>query len=138
MVPETRRVMSSRSRRWFVGAAGCAAVVALLGGGPARAHEIGTTRVSIVFHERRTYDVEIVTDAASLVEKLEASTGRSMQPDTNPGRLLSLLNDFDESFRHRVKLAFDESEVRPGITYAVTPPRDAASAAFATIRLTGQ
>ena len=32
------------------------------------AHEIGTTRVSVLLHEGRTYDVEIVTDAAALVD----------------------------------------------------------------------
>ena len=42
------------------------------GGAAVRAHEIGTTRVSVLFQEGRTYDIEIVTDAAALVEKLEA------------------------------------------------------------------
>ncbi len=132
-------VMRSASRRrWLVGPALCAVVVALLCGAGVRAHEIGTTRVSVLFQEGRTYDVEIVTDAAALVEKLEASAGGSSPADTRPARLQALLTSFDEKFRQRVKLAFDASEVRPAIVYSVAPGIDAASAAVATIRLTGQ
>lgn len=132
-------VMRSPSRRrWLGGPALCAVVVALFCGAAVRAHEIGTTRVSVLFQEGRTYDVEIVTDAAALVEKLEASAGWSSPADTRPARLQSLLAGFDEKFRQRVKIAFDASEVRPAIAYSVAPGIDAASAAVATIRLSGQ
>lgn len=129
---------SASRRRWLVGPALCAAVVALLCGAAARAHEIGTTRVSVLFQEGRTYGVEIVTDATALVEKLEASAGWSSPADTRPARLQSLLTSFDEKFRQRVRIRFDASDVRPAIAYSVTPGIDAASAVVATIRLTGQ
>jgi hypothetical protein len=116
----------------------CAVVVALLSGTAVRAHEIGTTRVSVLFEEGRTYNVEIVTDAGALVEKLEASTSGSSPVDTSSVRLQSLLTSFDEKFRQRVKVAFDAREVRPAISYTVAPGNDAASPAVATIRLTGQ
>jgi len=99
-----------------------AAFVGFLCSGAVRAHEIGTTRVSVAFQKGHTYDVEIVTDATALAEKLEASPG----------------SDFDEKFRQRVKLAFDGTEVRPQISYSVEPAIDALSAAAATIHLTGQ
>ena len=124
-------------RRWRLGPALCAVAVALLCGAAARAHEIGTTRVSVVFQEGRTYDVEIVTDAAALVEKLEASAGGSSPAGAGSARLQSLLTSFDEKFRQRVKLAFGASDVRPVIAYSVAFGIDAASAAVATIRLTG-
>src|SRR6266849_4851524 len=129
---------SPSRRRWLVGSALGAAVVVLVCGAAVRAHEIGTTRVSVLFQEGRTYDVEIVTDAAALVEKLEASAGSSSPADSRPARLQSLLTSFDETFRQRVKIAFGASDVRPAIAYAVAPGIDAASAAVATIRLTGQ
>ena len=129
---------SASRRRWLARPALCAAAVALLCGAAVRAHEIGTTRVSVLFQGGRTYDVEIVTDATALVEKLEASAGRSSPADTPPARLQSLLTGFDEKFRQRVKIVFDASEVRPAIAYSVTPGIDAASAAVAAIRLTGQ
>jgi hydrogenase/urease accessory protein HupE len=125
-------------RRWLVGPAMCAVVVALLCGAAVRAHEIGTTRVSVLFQEGRTYDIEIVTDAATLVEKLEASAGESLPPETDSARLQSLLTRYDEKFRQRVKLAFNASAVHPVISYSVAPGIDATSPAVATIRLTGQ
>ena len=91
-----------------------------------------------VFREGRTYDIEIVTDAAALVEKLEASAGRPATVDTRPDRLRSLLAGFDEQFRKRVTIAFDASDVRPAIAYAVAAGTGAAAAPVATIRLTGQ
>src|SRR5216683_8273592 len=107
---------SSRPRR-LVGSAIGAGVVVLVCGAAVCAHEIGTTRVSVLFQEGRTYDVEIVTDAAALVEKLEASAGSSSPASTRPARLHSLLTSFDEKFRQRVKIAFDASDVRPAIAY---------------------
>jgi hydrogenase/urease accessory protein HupE len=132
------RVKRLASRRPLVGFALCAVVLALFCGAAVHAHEIGTTRVSVLFQEDRTYDVEIVTDAATLVEKLEASAGESLPPDADSARLQSLLTSHDEKFRQRVKLAFNASDARPAITHSVATAIDAASPAVATIRLTGQ
>jgi hydrogenase/urease accessory protein HupE len=110
----------------------------LVCGAAVRAHEIGTTRVSVLFQEGRTYDVEIVTDAAALVEKLEASAGSPSAADGGAARLQSRLTGFDETFRQRAKMAFDASDVRPAIAYSVAPGIDSGSGAVATIRLTGQ
>jgi len=85
------------------------------------AHEIGTTRVSVLFLENGTYDVQVVTDATALAEKLGAPVNEAS----------------DERFRQRVKIAFDKTEVHPAIRYSVEPPIDATSAPAATIRLTG-
>jgi len=109
----------------------------LLCGGAARAHEIGTTRVAVLIHDDTIYEVEIVTDATALAEKLEASAGAALPSGAPADRLQTLLAGFDEIFRRRIKLAFDGSEVRPSIEYSVVPPIDAVSAAAATIRLTG-
>ncbi len=116
----------------------CAVVVALLSGATVHAHEIGTTRVSVLFQEGQTYHVEIVTDAAALAEKLKASAGGSLPLDTCPTCLQSVFASFDEPFRQRVKLAFDAQDVRPAISYAVAPSTDAMSPAVVTIRLTGR
>jgi len=104
----------------------------------ANAHEIGTSRVAVLFPEGRRYQFEIVTDATALAEKLEASTGAPLPANMKAAALQSLLVEFDERFRQRIKLSFDDVAVRPAITYAVEPPIDAASAAAATIRLTGE
>ena len=113
--------------------AGCALLC-----GTAAAHEIGTTRVSVVFHQGRTYEVEIATDAATLIEKLAAPDDASLPAGMGPAGLESLLGSLDEKFRGRVKIAFDSSDCRPAIAYSVAPGTGAASAAVATIRLSGR
>src|SRR5206468_7108633 len=67
--------------------------------------------VSATFHDNRTYDIEIVTDAAALAEKLAASGG---------------------DLRSRLKIVFDTGEARPQLAYSAVP------GALATIHLTGQ
>jgi hydrogenase/urease accessory protein HupE len=116
----------------------CAAVTFGAMGAVARAHELGTTRVTVLFQEGHSYSVEIATDAAALVEKLEASSGQSPSAGSTPDRLQFLLAQFGETFRQRVRLTFDGSEVRPAIAYAVSPGTDASSSPMAAIRLTGQ
>ena len=122
----------SAKQRWWV------AVAALLCCGVVRAHEIGTTRVSVLLKKGRTYDIEIVTDASALADKLEASTGGSAPSNLDPAGFKTLLGSFEPTFRQRVKVAFDGAEVRPAIAYSVAPPVDATSATAATIHLTGE
>src|SRR5262245_52819354 len=75
------------------------------------AHEIGTTRVSAVFHDRESYDIEIVTDATSLVEKLDTMAGAPMPPmsgsEQSPEIVSKRLAERDEVFRRRFTVAFD-------------------------------
>src|SRR5690242_13175936 len=80
------------------------ASLVLLCGGAARAHEIGTTRVAVLIHDDKTYDVEIVTDATALAEKLDASAGASLPPGITADGLQTILTSFDERFRQRIKL----------------------------------
>lgn len=108
----------------------------------AHAHEIGTTRVSALFQEGRRYDIEIVTDAASLVDKLDALAGAqrpSLPPSAlSPAALRERLVARGDLFRQRVAVAFDGAAVRPAIRYSVSPALDAMSPVLATIRLTGE
>lgn len=64
----------------------------------AQAHEIGTTRITANFPEGRTYNIEIVTDAASLAEKWQGG---------------------EEQFLRRVDLQFDGAGASP--TMSQTP-----------------
>jgi len=107
------------------------ACLALLGGAVVHAHEIGTTRVSVLVEEGRGYDIEIVTDAQNLAEKLNPD------PRHSPSHLQSFLTGADEIFRRRIQVVFDNVAVRPAIRYAVAPAADALSAPVATIHLTG-
>ncbi len=111
---------------------------AFLCGATARAHEIGTTRVSALFHDGQTYDIEIVTDATALIDKLEAASGQPSPTDTSPASLQALLTSFDAKFRQRVQLTFDGLDVRPSTSYSVVPGTGTGASTVATIRLTGQ
>ncbi len=104
------------------------------------AHEMGTTRVSVVFHDDRRYEIEIVTDAAALLDKLETTAGRQAsigERDAAPAVFANRLAALDAVFRSRLIVAFDEVGDRPATEYAVSPWTDL-SAPVATIRLTGK
>lgn len=107
-----------------------------------RAHELGTTLVSAVLQDGRTYDIEIVTDAVALAEKLDAVSGvqgPSLPPAAlTPAGFAEWLAERDDIFRQRVGVAFDGTAVRPAIRYSVSPALDALSPILATIRLTGE
>jgi hypothetical protein len=75
------------------------------------AHEIGTTRVSVLLKQGRAYDIEIVTDASALADKLEASTGRPAPSNLDPAGYKALLACFEPTFRQRVKVAFDGADL---------------------------
>ena len=135
MVGNCSRITNRRFWLWIYPAL-CLAL--LFCSAPAGAHEIGTTRVSVLLQDGQSYDIEIVTDATALIDKLKAAAGQSSSVDTRPDSLQDLLTHFDEKFRQRVEIGFDGSEVRPAIAYSVTSGTGAASAPVATIRLTGR
>ena len=114
--------MSARNLRRVL----CAAIVSLLAAVAFAAHEIGTTRVSVLFHDGRTYDIEIVTDAAALAEKLEASAGRRCQP-TCARRAANVSaravrREFPPAREARLRRRPTST---PAIAYSVTPGVDA-------------
>jgi hypothetical protein len=74
--------------------------------------------VAATFREGRPYEIEIVTDAASLAEKLGSHADLSADSAT-------------AQFRRRVKVLFDSVEVSPAVTCSV-------AAGTATIRLRGE
>ncbi|PYR94423.1 MAG: hypothetical protein DMG19_00290 [Acidobacteria bacterium] len=118
----------------------CAAAAVLLSSARLQAHEIGTTRVAVVLQQRSAYEIEIVTDAAALVEKLEALTGQPPQSEPLPrgaAILQARLQVYDEVFRRRVVVAFDETAVQPAIDYQVSGVATATSSPAATIRMRG-
>ena len=125
-------------RRARLAAAVCLVGVVFLLDVVVRAHEIGTSRVHVQFDTQRTYTIEIVTDAASLVAKLEASSGAPPDRARDAASLPQQLEALDETFRRRLGVAFDGSPVSPVASYAVAPATDGSSLALATIRLTGK
>jgi hypothetical protein len=90
----------------------------------------------------RTYRVEVVTDAASLLTKLLAAAGKEPAASLGAEDLRNRLRALDEVFRRKLTLAFDDdTNVHPAISYAVASPSQSAadvlSPPVATIVLTG-
>jgi hydrogenase/urease accessory protein HupE len=112
-------------------------LLGLLFAATASAHEIGTSRVSVLLRGDSTYDVELVTDATALAEKLLVSDGKPSQPPAGAPRLQALLESYDAQFRQRAKLTFDNGATRPETSYSVEPPINDTSASAATIHLKG-
>ena len=121
---------------------GCVVISVLAMGMLVHAHEIGTTRVTAVFQEGRSYDIDIVTDAPSLVEKLDAVAGSPMPSVPTSALTAAVLRDRlvagESLFRQRFALAFDGGAVHPAIVFSVAPAADELSPVLATIRLTGE
>src|SRR5881396_2759907 len=103
----------------------------------AYAHEIGTTRVSVVFQQGGSYDIEVVTDAAALGEKLDTLTGQPVRSGQSDKELQAKLQSNDELFRRRLVVAFDGNAVDPEIDYSVSGAATEISTPVATIRLKG-
>ena len=116
----------------------CLLVLLLPGSTAVHAHEVGTTRVTVVLEAGHRYVIDVVTDATALAEKLEAAAGRPRGTDTAPARLQALLAASDDIFRRRVAVRFDEGDSRPAIEYRVAPQADPTLPAVATVRLTGE
>jgi hypothetical protein len=112
-------------------------LVVLLGAAATSAHEVGTTRVSVIFDSDRTYAIDIVTDAGTLVEKLEAASGRDAGP-ADMSDLEARIRALEEVFRQRVTMAFDGSIARPSLDVVVTRLPDATASPVASIRLRGE
>lgn len=98
------------------------------------AHELGATRVSATFQPDMTYRIEIATDASSLASKLRRSTAEV----TDLTELQNIFASLEPQFRQRMRVAFDAAEVRPAVSFTVTPAIDQNSAILATIVLTGE
>jgi hypothetical protein len=126
--------MSKQQSRLGIGVV----VIALTCGVSAlRAHEIGTTRVTIAVDDESAYNVEVITDAAALAEKLETVAGRTLPAASSATRLMEVLTRDQALLRQRLHLRFDDVEVQPAIRILVVPATDPLSPPTATIRLTG-
>ena len=99
--------MTARTIAWLC-------VLSLLSGTEALAHEIGTSRVSVVFHHG-TYEIDVVTDAAALAEKLTTVAGGEVVDVVDAPPSQSRLEALDAVFRRRVQVTFDGVDVRPDI-----------------------
>jgi hydrogenase/urease accessory protein HupE len=104
------------------------------------AHEMGGTSITLNVAADQTYRVDIETDAASLLEKLENAAGMEAVP-TAVAAMQERLRNLDQVFRRHVSLSLYQNKVEdtlvPEIRYAVHPPTDPQQPARANIQLSG-
>lgn len=129
--------MTRRIQRALRVVALTALVAMLCAGVTVGAHEAGTTRVTITITPDRRYDVEVITDAASLAEKLAAVADAPFPSGLSASALERAITAADGDFRERVTLDFDGTSVRPEISVVVQPAADITSVPAATIHFSG-
>src|SRR5215207_6527917 len=106
---------------------------------PARAHEIGTTRVSVVVSEAGRYQIEVRTDAASLLEKLESVAGDpATDATTDSTAWKQRFERLSATFQQRVVVAFDGRPAPPAISWSVSAPTAVGGPPVVTILIGGQ
>jgi hydrogenase/urease accessory protein HupE len=114
--------------------------ICLLIAGSLDAHEIGGTYITLNVGADQTYRVDIETDAASLLEKLENAAGMEAVP-TAGAAMQERLRNLDHVFRRRVSVSLDQNKAEdtllPEISYDVHPPIDPQQPPRANIRLSG-
>lgn len=101
-------------------------------------HEIGTTRVSLITLDQSRYEFEVVTDAVSLLEKIETVSGETPSGIDDPTALQQRLERFASVFQQRVVIAFDGQPVPPAISWSVAKVETTLGTPIATIRLAGE
>jgi hypothetical protein len=86
------------------------------------AHEIGTTRVSAAFDPDHTYNIQVLTDAAALVDKLEAVADEpATTPSADAAALERRLHELQQIVPSRVVVAFGDAAVYPDVHVSVVP-----------------
>jgi hydrogenase/urease accessory protein HupE len=109
-----------------------------------QSHEIGTTRIAAAFLENGNYDIEIVTDATALAEKLQSLRGGTEANAAGDAYSLAgaadpaaWLKRHESIFRKRAGVVFDGNATASLIEFSVSGEGNATSAAAATIHLRG-
>ena len=99
-----------------------AARIALLLGvlvatGSVSAHEIGTTRVTVAFTPSGEYDIEVSTDAAALVARLESAAGQPRSGTLAAEDLIRRVEELGPQWLGQVRVSFDDRAVTPRLEY---------------------
>lgn len=112
-------------------------VACLLIGSAVHAHEIGTTRVTVLLAVSGDYDIEIVTDAVALLEKLDQVSGDVTEPAVDVPTLQKRLEQLEPTFRTRTAVAFDGQRDEPVISWRVVPANTTTESPLVIARLSG-
>jgi hydrogenase/urease accessory protein HupE len=103
----------------------------------ARAHEIGLTRVDVVFRRDHTYQIDVLTAPQSLLNKLEAATNRPRSAFLSAPELEKELRALTPELAKKIDVAFAGQRVEPRIEILPIRVRNEYEPLAVVIRLTG-
>ena len=124
---EPRRAAVRRAPGWVrIFRAVCACVLTLVAAPRvAVAHELGLTRATVTFAADRTYAIEVLVDAESLLAKLEILAGRSPSGAVPVNELPARIRALEPIVLERVGIIFDGARQQPAFAYVpVETPKD--------------
>lgn len=101
----------------------------------ARAHEIGTTQVDVMFRQSGAYAIEVRTDPDSLAHKLLTVEGQNNPPHLSLEARDRAIREGASAFLARAEINFDGIRSRPAFSYQ--PPSTSDPAAKCVIHLNG-
>jgi hypothetical protein len=73
----------------------------------ARAHEIGTTRISFTLHQTQTWSAEVITPPTPLLNRLEAAAGQPLSSAPDVDALRAGLDGFRRDIARKIEVKFD-------------------------------
>ena len=73
----------------------------------ARAHEIGTTRISFTLHQTQTWSAEVITPPTPLLNRLEAAAGQPLSSAPDVDALRAGLDAFRRDIARKIEVKFD-------------------------------
>ena len=111
--------------------------IAMIAATAVSAHEIGTTRVVVTFPPDGRYRVEIVTDASSLLDKLETAAREPRSGVSDVDDLRDRLRRHATLIPRKIAVAFDNVRTNPAMSIDVTRSADVGGVPGATLILTG-
>jgi hydrogenase/urease accessory protein HupE len=88
---------------------------------PASAHEIGTTRVRVLFRTNHTYQIDVITPPQSLLTKLEVQAHQSRPAPLPNAALQQHLQRFEPLLQRAASIQFGSAVVQPHVEILPIP-----------------
>ncbi|HSP33866.1 MAG TPA: HupE/UreJ family protein [Thermoanaerobaculia bacterium] len=115
------------------------ALAAILIVAPLAAHEIGTTRVHVLFRADHTYRIDVVTAPQALLTKLEVAAHRPRSPQLARAELHTQLQRFAPSLARAAEIRFGATASVPHVdVLPVQTSSDPSVPTSVTVRYSGQ
>ena len=115
------------------------AIAVMLAAAAATAHEIGTTRVHVLFRNDHTFRIDVVTAPQALLSKLEVAAHQPRSPQLAPADLDRHLQQFAPALAHAADIRFGATQLTPHVEVRpILPAVDPSVPTSVTVRYSGE